>query len=123
MIWIGIIIGFIIGCVWMKLMLETKLRVSYGVPFEVMDSPEASENAQYLADFLKKRFDLTSKAMSSEDTYYAWLNAYGKEMVGELTGPQDADGSYGDWWLANFVTLVDLCGCRLVLEEKGPLKD
>jgi len=118
MIWIGIIIGIVIGVVWQKVLLGIELRASYGVPLELKSSEDSSEQAQKISDYLKKRLRLSHKVLGSDDAYREWYDSYGKEAIEETIGPQDANGEFGSWWLSNFITLVDMCGCSLQLQEK-----
>lgn len=121
MLWIGIIIGIVIGFMCKSIQTSIELQASFGVPLKPMREAASTKKAAAISELLTKRLKLSHQALKDGEAYQQWLSYSGSGVIDDITGPQDASGRFGSSWLANFITLADICGCRLELVDKfGP---
>jgi len=126
MIWIGMIIGVLLGWFMASSDYAVKLNVIHKVPRAITDEDRCTENARLIAWFLRTRRKITKAGNTPSDMLRLWEESYGEKLTREdvkdaresLTGTQHLPGNMGHWYLANLCRLVDMTGCRIIIQEK-----
>lgn len=114
MIWIAIIISLFVG----YLIGVTKVRnTDKYYSHCILSSDDCEENARRVGRFLKARNAVYGRMVIGEERM-AWDKTYGKITKDAVYGPQDCTGVGGCSWLPNFIRLVDLMQCRLIIVDK-----
>ena len=114
MIWIGIIIGLVIG--YFIGLSEVK-RLCKSHSLFIMSEDDCNKNATRLSSFLEKRYPVCV-IPSLDDEVKEWKETQGKRIREELFDQQDCTGEFGSWWLPNFIRFVDSVQCRIIIADK-----
>lgn len=120
----GIIVGLLLGAFIAGIPMDCKIREMKKFPLMLCDENSCLKKTRRITEFIDKRIDRDNIPANRE--LDIWAKRYGKWVYKEIDREKIEhmlsiiDESYF-WWFPQFVRLVDMCGCKLVLVDKDAL--